>query len=668
MKILSPAGNMECLRSAVFNGADEVYLGINDFNARNNINSFTLDNLGEAVEFCHIFGVRVLLAINISFKNIELENAVKTLISAYNLGVDAFIVSDLGLAKIIIENYPEIELHASTQMAVHNLSGVRFLEKFGFKRVVLARETPLDDIKKIRENSSIELEYFCQGALCVCFSGNCYLSEKLFDASGNRGRCKQLCRLNYKLKKDDKIIKEGYLLSAKDINMSMRIRDLIEAGVDCIKIEGRARRPFFVATATREYFNALHKEKVSQDNLRLAFNREYTEGYFNSNKNIISKFQNHIGVELGKVVDFKKGKNFNQIIISAERELTPKSVLKFYDNDKEDLTLTAYDVKLKSDGLYLITTTNEVKIGSLVRLIADGEKENNLPCLFSKRKVKIALTVKENQEISARCIDKSLDFTVTGEQLKTAINNPLTREEVVDCFNKNQYFIPEIQFSAFENVFIAKSQLNKFRREFYERLITALTDTKRQKLNSINVEILKKPKIINDFCYMTSINDSVSSDVVIFSPEKYVVDEIVFLKNKCESEGKKFYLELPNFALEKDVEFLRELVDKTKVSVVANNLYALDFSKDTVIGWGLNVYNDKTAEILNLPYLDRAKAYEKKCIPLMTLRHCPIKEHISLDCQNCKYQDGYEYSLGGEKTYKLKRKKLNTCTFYLMEK
>ena len=177
MKILSPAGNFDCLKAAVYNGADEVYLGINDFNARNNIDGFTIDNLIEAVDFAHVFGVKVHLAINILFKDEELQSALDTVVNAFNLGVDAFIVQDIGLAKLISANYPEIELHASTQMGLHNLEGVKAVEKYGFTRVVLARETPLEEIKRIKENSNVEIEYFAQGALCVSFSGNCYLSS-----------------------------------------------------------------------------------------------------------------------------------------------------------------------------------------------------------------------------------------------------------------------------------------------------------------------------------------------------------------------------------------------------------------------------------------------------------------------------------------------------------
>ena len=199
MKILSPAGDMESLKQAVYNGADEVYLGIKDFNARNNIAGFDLNTLKEAVDFAHIYNVRVFLAVNILFDDYEIIPALNLIVDAYNIGVNAFIIQDFGLINLLHNYYPEIEIHASTQMGIHNLEGVQAIEKY-VKRVVLARETPLEEIKRIKENSSVEIEYFVQGALCVSFSGNCYLSSYECDASGNRGKCKQLCRLPYTLK------------------------------------------------------------------------------------------------------------------------------------------------------------------------------------------------------------------------------------------------------------------------------------------------------------------------------------------------------------------------------------------------------------------------------------------------------------------------------------
>lgn len=338
MKLLSPAGDFESLKMAVFYGADEVYLGVKDFNARN-IEGFSLTSLREAVDFAHVYGVKVHLAVNILFSNSELQQALDLVVDAFNLGVDAFIIQDLGLASLISKNYPEICIHASTQMGLHNLEGVQFAKKLGFSRVVLSRETPLDEIKRIKQNCDIEIEYFAQGALCVSFSGNCYLSSYLCGASGNRGKCKQLCRLPYKFFEGNKKLAEGYLLSAKDFCMADRLQELKDAGVDAIKIEGRARRPYYVAVATREYRNALDGKPADLSELKLAYNRDFTPGYFDGNGNIISNYKNHIGVQIGKITKVVRGKNFNEIFISSRQKIAPKSTIKTFDGFVEKTRL-----------------------------------------------------------------------------------------------------------------------------------------------------------------------------------------------------------------------------------------------------------------------------------------------------------------------------------------
>ena len=415
MKILSPAGDYESLICALNEGANEIYFGVSEFNARNNIVGFKAQDIENIVKYCALFNARSFLAVNILFKDEELENAVNLIVNAYNLGVDAFIIQDLGLAKILYENYPEIELHASTQMAIHNLEGVNFLKNFNFKRVVLARETPLSEIKRIRENSDIEIEYFVQGALCVSFSGNCYLSSVLHNASGNRGLCKQLCRLNYTAYEGDKKLKSGYLLSAKDFCMIEKLSDLEKAGVDSLKIEGRARRPFYVKMATRAYYQALNGQKYDMNLLKLAFNRNYCPGYFNGNGDIISNVQNHIGLYLGKVEKVNIGKKFNEVFILSNAEISKKSVIKFFDNDTEFKVITAYDVTKVKDNLYKITTTAFIKKGLTARLISDGSLESEKEIL-KRRNINITIIAKIGKPLTA-IINLEKDIKVVRELL-----------------------------------------------------------------------------------------------------------------------------------------------------------------------------------------------------------------------------------------------------------
>ena len=671
MKLLSPAGNFESLKMAVYNGADEVYLGINDFNARNNIDGFTMDNLEDAIDFAHLFGVKVCLAINILFSDEQLSDAVDTVVKAFNLGVDAFIIQDLGLMNIINKHYPQITLHASTQMAIHNLEGVLFLKKFGVKRVVLARETPLEEIKRIKDNVDVEIEYFVQGALCVSFSGNCYLSSYLFNASGNKGKCKQPCRLPYTLEKDNKTIKTGYLLSAKDFNMSKKLTQLKDAGVDVLKIEGRARRPFYVATTTREYRNALNKKQPNQENLMLAFNRQYVSGYFDGNGKIISNLQNHIGINVGRVEKVNYGNKFNQVFFSSNRELSKKSTFKFFSNNVETCTVTAFDLKKLPNGTYLLTTTNKCFKGDSVNLIIDYELETQALNYAKKVEINVNLSLEIDKPIKATLFIDGNAFEIYGDVVQKAVNAPITKEQIKDCFSKSQFFVANIADFNLENCFISKGMLNDFRRKVFACAYEQLTKTyKRQtqiktiKNNQGNV------KVFSDFAFAFNAKEisHIEKKNIIYSPEFYQKTDLLNAKNLCQKLNKRLYLDTPNFALKKDVEILREIIKECQVPIVANNYYALDFDTEIIIGGGLNVYNSQTANCFNSQIIFAENTnYSVTPFPFMTLRHCPIKTHIGGDCTNCKYQDGYSYKMQNGKKLLLKRKKLSSCTFYLRD-
>lgn len=484
MKLLSPAGDFESLKMAVYYGADEVYLGVKDFNARN-IEGFNLESLKQAIDFAHIYGVKVHLTVNILFSDDELQSALNLIVDAYNLGVDAFIIQDIGLASLVHKFFPEIEMHASTQMGIHNLEGAKVAKEIGFKRVVLARETPLSEIKRIKDNLDIEIEYFAHGALCVCFSGNCYLSSKLLGASGNRGKCKQLCRLPFSLMKDNKKLKTGFLLSAKDFNMLKRLKDLEDAGVCSIKIEGRARRPFYVAAATAAYRSALDGKNFDEKSLLLAFNRDFTEGYFNGNSNIISKFNNHIGIFVGKIKNVKYGKNFNEFTFSSTEKISKKSVIKLFKDGTEFSTISLFDLQEISPLLYHATTTQKVETGLEVRLISNFDMETETVPKIRKLDVSLSIKAIEGTPIKAKVNYKNINFELEGEVCLKAQNQPLSKREIETCFSKNEFFIPQINFET-DNAFLTKKQLNEFRRNVYENLIENLTKIIHKKLKKLN--------------------------------------------------------------------------------------------------------------------------------------------------------------------------------------
>jgi len=668
MKILSPAGNFECLKVAVFNGADEVYLGVNEFNARNNIDGFNMETLKDAVDYAHLFGVKVSLAVNILFSDKELQSALDLIVDAYNLGVDSFIIQDLGLMSLLYENYPQIELHASTQMGLHNLEGVLEVLKFGVKRVVLARETPLAEVKRIKENTNVEIEYFVHGALCVSFSGNCYLSSYLFDASGNRGRCKQLCRLPYTLLDNGKAVKNGYLLSAKDFDMSKRLKDLKDAGVDVLKIEGRARRPYYVATATRSYKRALNGCSVNYDELELAFNRNYTEGYFNGNGKIISDIQNHIGIKIGKVERVNNGKNFNEVFISSNRVLTPKSTFKMFSNGVEKNTLTAYDLTKVTNGKYRLTTTQKVNVGDVVHLISDANKELEVLAQSLKRKVELNLEFNENAPMTANFTVGEKTYLVKGDECSLALKQPLSIEEIMQNFSKSDYFIAKLNVVNLGKVFVPKQKLNEFRRNVFRHLYERITYIDREKLEKMTIKVSNTINSFSNFAFVEDLKILPDAKNVIYSPETYSLQDVLTLKGVCDAKDKKLYLDTPYFALEKDIKHLKNIVKESGVGVVANNYYALNITGNVVIGAGLNVYNKHTAKTHAKPVITaESNVAERINAPYMTLRHCPIKSHLGGDCNNCKYTHDIAYKMDSGKVLKLKRKKLSDCTFYLTD-
>ena len=671
MKLLSPAGNFESLKCAVYNGADEVYLGVNQFNARNNIDGFCEENLVEAVNFAHLYGVKVALAVNILFSDGELQSALDLIVNAYNVGVDAFIIQDLALAKLVSENYPEIVLHASTQMGLHNLEGVKSVLKFGFKRVVLARETPLSEIKRIKKECDVEIEYFAQGALCVSFSGNCYMSSYLHGASGNRGKCKQLCRLPYTLVRGGKAIKSGYLLSAKDFNLSARLGDLEDAGVDVLKIEGRARRPYYVAIATREYRRALDGKRVNDESLKLAFNRYYTQGYFNGNGQIISPYQSHIGICVGEVVKVKSGKRFNEVIFSSDRKLCPKSTFKFFRQGKEKDTITAFDLTDLGGGKYRATTTHAVVVGDKVNLISDFNDEKNVLSVVKKIKVDVNLSLRVGEPIKVTVSACGKSVTVNGEELSVALNYPLTKSEIEDNFSKSEYFYPQVTIEYDDGVFIAKQKLNEVRRTAFNALIDAITGVKPTQLERKTIKVNRPFIRFTDYVIIEDSKAFLSGAKlkeknIVFDPDEYDESEVEKVVSLADRQGKNVYLSTPNFALKGDIELIKQIIKRTGVGVVANNYYALSLTDKTVIGGGLNVFNSVVAEYYGLPVMVAEDGVlDREDFAVMTLRHCPMKAHLNAECSRCPYKDGYVYRMESGVQFSLKRKKLCSCTFYL---
>lgn len=332
-ELLAPAGSWESLVAAVENGADAVYLGGKSFNARQSAGNFDNMEIARAVEYAHVRGVRVYVTVNILLEDRELPEAAGFLHFLQKTGADAAIVQDLGLLRLAGQVVPELPLYASTQMTVHNLPGALFLKEAGIDRIVLARELSLAAVENITRRAGVEIEVFIHGALCVCYSGQCLMSSLIGGRSGNRGRCAQPCRLQYVLvDRSGAALAEprqvgNYLLSPRDLNLSGQVPHLIRAGISSLKIEGRMKRPEYVATVVRIYRDLIDRAAGGGDfsvapeearDLAQIFNRGFTTGYFydRPGRDLMSyKRPNNRGVFLGRIKRFDRKSGLVEIIL-----------------------------------------------------------------------------------------------------------------------------------------------------------------------------------------------------------------------------------------------------------------------------------------------------------------------------------------------------------------
>lgn len=690
VELLSPAGDFEGLKMAVFGGANAVYFGAKGFNARAKANNFGED-LKDAVAFCHMYGVKTYLTLNTIVENDEINDLIKTATEALEAGIDAFIVQDFGVVNILKNCFKNVEIHASTQMAINNYLGAIRAKELGIKRVVLSRETGLEDIKLIKQKTGLEIEYFIQGALCVCLSGNCYLSSKLFGKSGNRGECLQPCRLPYKAIYKGKELARGYLLSAKDMNMSNKLKDLIEAGVDSFKIEGRLRRPAYIAATTKVYrkiidnnFKAQEEDKLT---LKKVFNRgNYTEGYLNGNGGIIyPHVQGHIGTEIGSVIDFKFGTKFNTLTLKSNHEISKGDVIKFIKDNIEQETITAMDVKMQN-GKYLITTTKKIPVGSSANLIVDCKLESEITSETKKLPVNFVLEAFAGEKLTLYYSFRDVFGKVEGEICEKAQNQPLGYEDAKAQLSKlgDTYFA----LSGFElksdGVFVRKQELNALRNKAIETICNSFY---KNDIVETNYDYISGIKPVNfsqkQLTYEISEGFDSSADILIIRPHDYLSFNYKKIKHK------NAYLYVPSFLSFKDIEVVENILNDNKnLGVYSENIAFTKYKdKKIILGAKLNIRNafaikelmhEHVVAVIASPELSSEKTMGLSKffnIPviesnfdnfdLMTLIHCPIKMLFNSSCANCKYVDGIIYQMDNGKKLRLNRYKIKTCQFVL---
>jgi putative protease len=656
IELLAPVGNFDCLRAAVQNGADAVYLGATNFSARAGATNFSLEELKSAVEYSHIRNVKVHLAINTLIKNNELDSALRIAKFAYEIGVDAIIVQDLGLAKILIKSFPNLPIHASTQMTIHNLEGVIIAEKLGFSRVILSRELSLEEINYICRNSNIEIECFVHGALCISYSGQCLFSSMVGGRSANRGKCAQACRLPYELLNDNnKSIDKGYLLSPRDLCGIDNIADFIKSGVTSLKIEGRLKSPEYVATVTRIYRKYIDLYQTAknfnvEDDDRLAllqvFNRgEFSTGHLEDipNKDFIFKEKpNNMGIYIGNVANFNSNKGHIKLTLTGELEIG--DTISF---EKESARYTISELMIGNENIKKAYIGQTVTIGRMKGNIHLSDKIYKLSSKSLSKDAnksfdnieqkKILLTckiiIKKDCPISIQV--KALDIFDNYDGIKIqlnsdiipteAINHPLTKEQIIKQFSKTNdtpFSFEKFDIILDDNLYIPKlSILNALRREVLSKLQNAVTkkfyraETYLKLKNTQFEEYIEKSKVKKISLLLNTLNLDYDYNQLekvdrIYIPIKYftAINYEKIIKHLTSNHN--VYIYMPTIIKTNYKNIYTNAINSTLLKYkikgfVISNLAGFELLKEyknnyEFIGnYTLNVFNDYTASNLN---------------------------------------------------------------------
>ena len=477
VELLAPAGSYEALVAAIQAGANAVYIGGLQFGARAFANNFDDETMVKAIEYCHGHNVLLYVTVNTLIYENEVEKFMEYVDFLYKNNVDALIIQDIGMMDLIRKTYPLLELHASTQMHIHNLEGVKLVEKLGLKRVVLARETSIDLIKKIKENTNIELEIFIHGALCISYSGQCLFSSLIGNRSGNRGSCAGSCRQKYNLIVNNrKVNEENYLLSSKDLCSLENIGKLIDIGVDSLKIEGRMKSPSYVYLVTKLYRKAidsyLKEGKVEVDleelnDLKKVFNRNYTKGFLFNEYDIVNSYRpNHLGIEVGKVI---KSQN-NYISIMLTDDLNINDGIRFIDDDIGFIVTNILKNKKRVNHakkgdvieIYYCGKVSKTKVVKTTDYLVNKKIEQ---LLNQTRKIKINGSLKANigKPLSLKISDGVNEVIVISNIVEKAITSPISIDRIKEQLNKlgnTIYEFDDLEIINDENIFISIKELN----------------------------------------------------------------------------------------------------------------------------------------------------------------------------------------------------------------
>ena len=582
MKIVAPAGNLERFYSAVNAGADEIYMGIKGFGARRNAENFTLEEYKEAIDYAHKRGSRIFLTLNTLMKNVEIDFLYTNLKALYEYGLDAIIVQDLGYFRFIKENFPDIDIHGSTQMTVANHFEAEYLRKLGFKRVVLPREMTFEEIKKIRENTSIELEVFVSGALCISYSGNCYMSSFIGGRSGNRGMCAQPCRKLYT--KDSKC---NFLLSPKDQLMGKEeIQKLKSIVINSIKIEGRMKEKTYVNEAVT-YFKDMIADINRDEKLSNVFNRGYSKGYFYSdtkssdiiNRNYSATTGKNIGIISGKELVLEDGIILGDGItyLSRDYEVLGGEYINRIEkkNQREKFKEANIGDKIilrnaPKGAKYVFKNFDKEVIDEITQRLKQENKKQEIELIFEgKLGEKPVLKGKITNNYGKEIVETIAGENIIEQASKKSAEAKSIEEKLCET-GDTPFVVTDCKVYIDNNIFMPVSVLKELRRNLLQILEEKLVESYRRNLGErkiFKIEIEKDRVKTPEISVMVTTKEQ----------EKIVRDLGI----------KKIYHRGFDVAKEGNLE----KIDLN--SHLATNLYQVleNETKDITVGWNLNIGN-----------------------------------------------------------------------------
>lgn len=702
VELLAPVGSMESLYAAVGNGADAVYLGGKLFNARQYASNFDEAELEEAIEYAHKRGVKAYLTLNIAIKNDELPELKEYLEFLSKINIDALIVQDLGVINLIKREFPNLKLHASTQMTINNKLGVEFLKKQGIDRVVLARELSIKEIESIRKETDSELEVFVHGALCVSYSGQCLMSSMIGGRSGNRGRCAQTCRMPFKLvdDKDGKAISlEGnYILSPKDLNSIDNVGKLIDIGVNSFKIEGRMKKPEYVALIVNKYRKAIDNhlnqredgiDNKDREDMRKIFNRGFTEGFLGEDfgKDYISIDKpNNRGTYVGQVIEVKKTKAKIRLEAPLMRgdglsSDNPDGTEDYYNVDK--IFVNRKDSEIgKKNQIVEIKTYRPIKEAAKLYKTFDKELDDRIKENYMEEKdiirkpvnFKVIFKTNELPKLIAsvefdKKESKNIEALVIGEQkVEEAKKTGVSEKKIegqLSKLNDTEFKLGSIEYDIDDNIFIPVSVINSLRRDILQNLsdminnqnevieseLKEIKDNSTKKSNnkseqrksipklSIKLNSMKQVKLVDydkvDRIYVSVRNTSEKEDIKEYSGE--ILQNIDYIRDS--SDKIEIYLSLPkvvgDFEFSNIADIIKLVKDKIN-GVSVSNIGIMKFINDEFSE--LDIHSDSSFNVYNY---EAVKFLEDRNINSIT-----ISPELNLNEMNdlsLKY--GFEYEV-----------------------